>query len=699
MVFAALTLEREPMKWAELPMALRGWAQTAGLVAALALIIWTINWVVQNRMRHRSPMPRTASGRIFLLFLGISAGLFAFLGLTLLGRQINIRALAEMSPGADPMRPTIGNWLFTFAGAAALLAVAMPVLYDVVFRMRWGRIWALARLSLKEAIRSRVVLIFGLITLVFLFADWFVPYKPEDQLRNYVAVIYLSLPPLFLVTASLLGAFSIPADIRSQSIHTIVTKPVEKFEIVLGRFIGYAILMTVGLAVVAGLSLGYVVRGIHPDAAKESFKARVPIYGELGFDGTRGESVGRVWGYRKYIGGRSAGAKEQYAVWSFEDLPSELGRRAQPVAFEFTFDIYRMTKGQEDRGVFCDFLFIDGRLDRDEMQSRLSAFREDRKKYQDLVTKLSAQPAAEVLTRVEEQVKVDYPREGPEAVKLAQAHRAEAGEAKLDNLRSLRQEVESFLVLLHGVYEPATVEVKDYHTQAIEVPPQLFRYLNSLETAKPREEGTQGFRLPMMRVWVNINSSDATRATNAPQMLGVARADLYLLAAEKPFWQNFLKGILGLWFTFVLVLGIAVPLSTYLSGVITWLCTMFLFGAGIARDFVKRLSEGTHEGGGPMQSIYRIFNQTFHSGQLDESPTITTLKDVDAVYQFVFRLVYSILPDVNRYDLQEYVANGFDIAWGRVLFLDCFLPLVGYLLPWMILGYYLIKYREIANPN
>ena len=45
----------------------------------------------------------------------------------------------------------------------------------------------------------------------------------------------------------LLAAFSIPNDIKNQNIYTVVTKPVERFEIVLGRFVGYTFLMTLAL--------------------------------------------------------------------------------------------------------------------------------------------------------------------------------------------------------------------------------------------------------------------------------------------------------------------------------------------------------------------------------------------------------------------------------------------------------------------
>ena len=42
---------------------------------------------------------------------------------------------------------------------------------DLVTRINWRRIWAIARLSWKEAIRGRVVWVFGAMALVFLFAE------------------------------------------------------------------------------------------------------------------------------------------------------------------------------------------------------------------------------------------------------------------------------------------------------------------------------------------------------------------------------------------------------------------------------------------------------------------------------------------------------------------------------------------------
>ena len=72
---------------------------------------------------------------------------------------------------------------------------------------------------------------------------------------------------------------------------------------------------------------------------------------------------------------------------------------------------------------------------------------------------------------------------------------------------------------------------------------------------------------------------------------------------------------------------------------------------------------------------------------------------MDEVLRWVYRRVLNFVPDVDRLDLSIYVANGFDIPVWNVLIIDNLIPVIGYLLPWAILAYYLMKYREIANPT
>src|SRR5262249_54054982 len=135
-------------------------------------------------------------------------------------------------------------------------------------------------------------------------------------------VIYWAMTPFLLLVAGVLAAFSIPTDIRNQTIHTVVTKPVEPFEIVLGRSLGYTLLVSVVLTGLTAVSLVLLWASNPSDEAQaESYKARVPVYGTLEFrggtDDFKGTSVGREWEYRRYIAG-GRGTNER-AVWLYRD--------------------------------------------------------------------------------------------------------------------------------------------------------------------------------------------------------------------------------------------------------------------------------------------------------------------------------------------------------------------------------------------
>src|SRR5688572_10348183 len=164
MLFSTLLLDREPMQWADFPRALMSWVQNAGALAALATLIWFIATLASSRLEKR----RINVPSIVLVVL-----IASWLGVFLVGSLFVVNWL-----GDDSLRhllPTrggdvsVGDWMLTAAGALALAVVVAPVLISIATRLRWGRIWAVSRLSLKEAIRSKVVLIFGAMALVFLF--------------------------------------------------------------------------------------------------------------------------------------------------------------------------------------------------------------------------------------------------------------------------------------------------------------------------------------------------------------------------------------------------------------------------------------------------------------------------------------------------------------------------------------------------
>lgn len=639
MMFASLVIEREPLQLQDLPVAVVFWIQDAGIVAAIGLAIWAIAFAVQRPAWARG---RVWTGRAvaFAVLAGLSGGLYALFFLLLLVQGL------PRGPGAA-YTPAQALVLLS-AGVCAIVAVLLPPVLDLFGRLRWRRIWAVARLSLKEARAKGIIWICLIIPIIYLYADWYInPAHPKDYLAQRVKVAYLALTLLFIISAALMGSFSIPTDIKNQTIHTIVTKPVERYEIVLGRFTGYGLLLFVEMFFLALLSLLYVTRGLEgaPEAKAESYKARMPLFADrLQFHGTKstekGESVGREWDYRSYIGGSGqegvAGGVKQYAIWQFRTLPTALANRKEPVRLEYSFDIFRTTKGDERvQGVLCSFVFAPGGKRVDEVEALVRHWEQQRNQLQ----------------------------KAPEA---------------------LAKEL--------GVYVARAVKVADYVTLPLEIPGPLFEKLYADQEKAGVD--SDGQPIPAMQILVSLENA------SGPQLLGVARRDLYVLASDGWFWLNFLKGTLALWMGSLLVLGIALTCSTYLSGVISLLTTAFLCGVGLFHDYIQSLAFNTSVGGGPAEAAMRLANRQGIVTPLDRtSAGVNLLLSLDEAYRWYLRRVLSAIPDVTRYDLTAYVASGFDISWSQILFANGLIPLLGYLLPCAILAYYLINSKEIANPS
>jgi hypothetical protein len=635
-MFAALVLERDPIRWHDLARLFHEWVLNAGgLAAAACVLFWLYSWINPSiRRQHGGPAWR--SGLLWMAILAMVAG---YVGYGVLYSPIILSAISsvvETEGGqAEPLGSPGLRQILLFVGAiGALVTILLPFVLDL-FKLRARRIWAIARLSFKEAIRRRVLWIFSALLLLMLFASWFIDSEAQhDQLRSYVQVIFTAMTLLLLATAALLASFSIPADIRNNSIHTIVTKPVERFEIVLGRFLGFTGLMTIVLAFMTGISLLYVFREIDTESKQESMRARVPVFGQLAFLPER-LNVGREWDYRGYISG---GAQSpQRAIYSFavEDLPADLAEdtRGPTVPCEFTFDIFRTLKGEEGKGVLCSFFFVTRNWDA--------------------------------------QRQADYERD-------REAERRKPG--------ATAESVDAALAERYGLYQIPSKVVVDYHTQQIDVPTAIFR--NALSGDKPGMAVAAGSPAALQ---VRI------KCESGGQYLGFAKYDFYVLAKERSFAWNFFKGAMGLWLRLCIVVGLAVASSTYLSGVVALLTTGFIYVAGFAQDYVRSLAENQLVGGGPLESFVRLVTtKGAPTVQLESTPTADLAKGTDVAYRWILRLFMQVIPDVDRFDWTNYVAEGFNIATWEVAILNLVL-VAGYLLPWAVLSYYLIKTREIAT--
>jgi ABC-type transport system involved in multi-copper enzyme maturation permease subunit len=648
-----LVLERDPVGSADMLRLIISWFQDAGGFAFAGLVLWLLHaW--------RNPADANVTRRTPVTLWMQLAALFALIcymvgGGFILADWFGEQAKPVTMPDGSKWLPPSPNeeyegMAFAIGGLFALIGMLQPFVVDL-FKLSGRRVFALAKLSFKEAIRRRVLWVFLAFLIVFLFPPrWFLDIKKEDEIRTNVSVIYWAMTPLLLVTAGLLAAFGIPNDVKSQAIHTIVTKPVQRFEIVLGRFLGYTALMTLVLAALTAVSLLLIkAGGSSEEAAEESMKARDPVYGRLDFRarkaGFQGESVGREWGYRKYIAGGPSVSHR--ALYLFDSLPSGLGDGVEAVPCEFAFDIYRTTKGDENKGVSVSFQFVT---------------------YQ-------VGPGSEDEARVR---RLFEERGGPA---LANAQPGTEAWKKLD---ALAGEL--------GYYEFRNKDVFDYHTYSVEIPAALIRKARDGTPGKDKVEvgGQEKERdRPRLRVIVKCESPT--------QFIGLARYDLYLLADEGTFGVNFFKGALGLWFRACLVIGLAVACSTYLSGIISFLVTVLILVAGVFREFIVQvaLPGGRSELGGPFESLTRLLKNDSTTVPMDKTPTAQVAQTFDAFFRWVLRRFENIVPDVERFDFTNFVAEGFNVPTFDLLV--NFLILVGYLLPWAVLAYYLIKTREIAS--
>jgi Cu-processing system permease protein len=140
--------------------------------------------------------------------------------------------------------------------------------------------WTITRLTLKEAARRRILLAAFLLGIAFLVlyatGAYFIsgevmfgPPGPAQELARKGFANFLSLAGLYAVDflavamAALLAADTLSGEIATGTVQALVTKPVRRAEIVLGKWLGFAILLALYLGLMAGgvLLISYVQTG------------------------------------------------------------------------------------------------------------------------------------------------------------------------------------------------------------------------------------------------------------------------------------------------------------------------------------------------------------------------------------------------------------------------------------------------------
>jgi len=233
------------------------------------------------------------------------------------------------------------------------------------------RIWALAMLTAREAIRRKALLVFGVFALLFMFGSWFLSSpgeKADIQIQRHVVFVFTAISWLVLPVVLMLSCWGIPEDIKARSMHTVVTKPVRRIEIVLGRMLGFSLIATLVVAVMAVAGYIWIDRQVSQDAHGQ-LVCKVPVYGKLAFLDRQGQpasagiNVGDVWTFRSYI----EGSTKACAIWEFDGL-SEASLMALPATkdreatrglrVQTGFESFRTHKGVMSSGLLCQLKLV-----------------------------------------------------------------------------------------------------------------------------------------------------------------------------------------------------------------------------------------------------------------------------------------------------------------------------------------------------
>jgi ABC-type transport system involved in multi-copper enzyme maturation permease subunit len=648
-MFAAFNVEIDYPKWDQMLQYVELWLRKAGIGAVVVLFIWLLWFILKAALRDGKWVPYGLTGRLdttgetnnwrvrlFWVMLAITGaaiiGGIAFY----LYKIIYSDTLIDLFDLPDPANRThstrnLSDYLINIFCGLALFTLSLEFLFDV-FRFSPRRLIAITRFSIKEAVRRKVLWSFLLLGLVVLFASWFITTeKKDDQWRQYVNLVFFVVSAMVLVMSGILACFSLPTDIKQQTIFTVVTKPVQKLEIVVGRIFGIVLLMTLILAIAGAVSLVYIARGVDPEVKRQASRARGIETGNIKFfqlaengqvvETGRLDMIGREWEYFSYLRGGSS----QEAVWYFPGITKALEGKDR-VRVECTFDIFRTSKGGLDRfaqGVSAQFWFINR-----------SKWRGDFDELRGAIDPATRQPL------------------------------------------SAEQKAKKF-----GYYElPQPIVVFD------EGEPSAFTFPAGIMDDSPPNA--------VLEVHLSCRSPN--------QYLGTAANNLYLLVAEKNWVVNYFKGLTGIWFYMVLITTIGVVLSTYLNAPVSMMVTVLLILAGQPRvlsyinDLALPEDEINRPGGSTAQSFYRLMEKRNLVAPLGDSPVVKAARFIDNyVFRYLFKMVYAVLPDVAIYDRALFVAEGFDIPpneLGATL-----VHLLLYLFPFLLLGYYLLTGRELAN--
>jgi hypothetical protein len=546
------------------------------------------------------------------------------------------------------------------------------------------RVWALARLAIQEAFRRRVWTALIAFVVILMFAGWFLdPSSPEPG-PLYLKFVMSWTTYLVVLMALFISTFSLPTDIKNRTITTVVTKPVRTAEIVLGRIVGFTAICTTLLVVMGFCSYVFVVRSLahtHEIRAEDMNEAALnPEHLQPGRIGTTEISQNHQHdvilnadgtletdfkhGHMHKVTVKEVDGKKQYLVGAHEGM---LTARL-PIIGQLRF------------------------LDRDGQPKEHGINVGKEWDYRGFVDGNTQSAAVWTFDNIDENTM--FPNVPPEKRTLPLKWTIRVFRTYKGNIE---KGITGKIVLRNPATQvrsaPIIFSVKEFTIDGRNIDRKIMRE-GAAESDPPLDLFKDLVHNGQLEVWL--------QCLEPSQLLGVAAPDLYISAGEASFELNFAKGYVGIWCQMVLVVGLGVMFSTFLSGAVAMVATLGCLVLGYFSDDIVKIFESLKTGnrklvagGGPVESFIRLITQKSITAPYDDSPTVEVMYWVDKVLMRFMTCWTDVLPDFSSYGNVHFVAYGFNIPGD--LLLEQLTRMATFLFAAFLAGFLFLRMREVAR--
>lgn len=580
------------------------------------------------------------------------------------------------------------------------------------------RTWAIASLVIKDSIRKRVVSICVVFILILMFAGWYLDANAANPGRLYISFVMNATCYLILFMTLFLSAFSLPADFKTKTIYTIVTKPVRASEMVFGRILGIGIVGTVILIFMATCSYLFVSLSLNhthiltqsedlsvaeKDLSLDPNSDLYPMFeGNTRLNNSHQHKVTvlkggdvrveEVNGHTHRI--RRIEREDGTVIYDVEPARGMVQARV-PLYGKLLFrgpgnldDTAGINVGDE----WFHRTFIGGGSKSDGDKNMSAAFwtfdNVSAKNFPnglpvEMTLGLFRTHKGDIEKTLYAKISVRNPKTGLMA------------EALLFNT----QEFVTVSVVIPREIDESAVDIVQRRRRGsggeiIATPenPAEFEHLKHKENYDLFEDFVADGKL---EIWLQCNDSQ--------QYIGVAESDLYIRAGDAPVWLNFIKGYFGIWQQMLLLLSFGVLLSTFLSGPVSMISTLGVLIAGFCKPFLMKIglgSMGVNQegilGGGPFESFWRLLSGTNMMSDLPPGFATTFVQSMDAVVGAFMTLIGQAIPPLSSFSLYyKALQDGFDISGAWML--QHGITTFAYVIPLFMIGYLILSNREVAK--